>query len=328
MSDDALRVLLFGASGKVGRRLRTALSAAGYEVIAPTREEFDVAECSAGAFGALFQSCDSLGLVINAAAITNIERCEREPALALAVNAEFPRWLAAACRELALPLIHFSTDYAVADTAPGAREGFSEYDFPKPRTVYGRTKMLGELAVAQYGLYYLILRLSTIYDETWTGPLSPLENAAKLCEEILGYSRPSIIEANPLPILRQRCTPTSVWFVADAILRILDTIRVWSTEDWFTGRGTYGLVPDGATDRLAFIQGALADIFGGDEWRFEDYIPLCPRPTCSVMDNTRFKRTFGWHENQTFPTWQECLLAAIPDIAEYYIERRNKACRT
>ncbi len=82
--------------------------------------------------------------VIHTAALANLEDCERNPALAQRLNSEVPAILARACRKGGARLLHVSTD-AVFD---GTKGNYTETDTPNPLSVYARTKLAGEQAVA------------------------------------------------------------------------------------------------------------------------------------------------------------------------------------
>jgi len=80
--------------------------------------------------------------VINTAAMPDVDRCEADPDLALAVNAHGAANLARRCAELGVPLIHISTDYVFGARAP--RAAYTETDPTEPLSAYGRSKALGE----------------------------------------------------------------------------------------------------------------------------------------------------------------------------------------
>jgi dTDP-4-dehydrorhamnose reductase len=82
-------------------------------------------------------------VVIHAAAIANLEACEKNPALAQQVNADLPGELAKLTRELGMKMVHISTD-AVFD---GEQGNYEETDEPNPLSVYSRTKLEGEQQV-------------------------------------------------------------------------------------------------------------------------------------------------------------------------------------
>ena len=95
--------------------------------------------------------------VINCAALTNLEECEKYPGQAKILNTNLARDLAVDCAERHVKLIHLSTD-AVFD---GTREGvYTEADEPNPQSVYARTKLDGERAVQQAYPKALIARVN------------------------------------------------------------------------------------------------------------------------------------------------------------------------
>jgi dTDP-4-dehydrorhamnose reductase len=98
-------------------------------------------------------------LVINTAAFHNVERCEREPDRAFAVNASAVASLASACTEADATLVQISTDY-VFDGKAG--EPYAETDRADPINVYGISKRAGELATLRDGRHYVV-RTSGLY---------------------------------------------------------------------------------------------------------------------------------------------------------------------
>lgn len=92
--------------------------------------------------------------IINCAAMTNVDECERQPALAQSINAVGPGVLAGAAQKMGSRLIHVSTD-AIFD---GLHGGYSEDSQPHPVNSYGRTKLEGEKNVSNYSQNHVILR--------------------------------------------------------------------------------------------------------------------------------------------------------------------------
>ncbi|MBK5224288.1 MAG: dTDP-4-dehydrorhamnose reductase [Acidimicrobiia bacterium] len=131
------RVLITGATGQVGRELVEVF--ADLEVTALDRAHLDVTHRD-----------DVLDVVrrlrphvvVNAAAWTDVDGCESDPERAHRVNAESVRWLTEATREVGGHLCHISTDYVFDGTA---RRPYREDDATNPRSVYGRSKLAGEL---------------------------------------------------------------------------------------------------------------------------------------------------------------------------------------
>src|SRR5438309_7467261 len=98
-------------------------------------------------------------LLINAAAFTNVDLCEKERDQAFQVNADAPRVLAEICRRKKAKLIHFSTDYVFDGEK---RELYHEEDDARPISVYGESKREGEKLVLQTQ-GHLAVRVSWVF---------------------------------------------------------------------------------------------------------------------------------------------------------------------
>lgn len=99
-------------------------------------------------------------VVINCAAMTDVNGCETEYETAMRVNAIGPRNLAMAAEEFGAKIVHVSTDYVFRGdgTAP-----YCEWDMPSPNTVYGKSKLLGEQYVAQFSTRFFVVRTAWLY---------------------------------------------------------------------------------------------------------------------------------------------------------------------
>ena len=88
------------------------------------------------------------GVIINCAAMTNVDGCEDKPELAREINTEGPRALARVARVAGAPLLHVSTDYVFPgdDADPGP---YREDDAVRPVSVYGSSKLGGEQAIIE-----------------------------------------------------------------------------------------------------------------------------------------------------------------------------------
>lgn len=150
------RIIVIGSAGQVGWELVRSLQGLG-EVMALTRLQCNLDEPAAAARGVAEMKPD---LVINAAAYTAVDAAETDQETARRVNADGPRELAAACRKLGAPLIHYSTDYVF--DGKGSRP-YETNDPPAPLNIYGKTKLAGEQAVQESGAQHLILRTSWVY---------------------------------------------------------------------------------------------------------------------------------------------------------------------
>src|SRR5258708_40248903 len=99
-------------------------------------------------------------LVVNPAAYTAVDKAESEPDQAFAVNRDGARGVAAAAADRGVPVIHLSTDYVFHGKKKGP---YSEIDPGSPQGVYGRSKLEGELAVADANPKHIVLRTSWVY---------------------------------------------------------------------------------------------------------------------------------------------------------------------
>lgn len=155
-----MRVLLTGANGQLGRHLEPLLRDSSV-LLTSSRHGGDL-PCDLADPAALNRMLDEARpeVVINAGAWTAVDAAEDQPAAASRLNAEAPAEIARWCRQRDALLVHFSTDYVF-----GGRLGrpWREDDTPSPASVYGRSKLEGELAIRDSGARALILRTAWVY---------------------------------------------------------------------------------------------------------------------------------------------------------------------
>jgi dTDP-4-dehydrorhamnose reductase len=132
-----MRVLITGARGQVGHELVHAF--AGHDITAAGRDELDVTDRQAVLTAV---TARRPAAVIHAAAWTAVDACESDPDRAFATNALGTRNVAEAARRVGAHLTYFSTDYVFDGTKVGP---YLEWDHPCPRSVYGRSKLAGEI---------------------------------------------------------------------------------------------------------------------------------------------------------------------------------------
>jgi dTDP-4-dehydrorhamnose reductase len=158
-----VKVLVTGAGGRLGRELCAAFE--GHEVVGLARADLDIADEAsvASAVGDLRPS-----LVVNAAAWTDVDACEDDPALAHRVNALGPWWLARACDRAGATLLHVSTDAVFGGATPTGADGhprpLTEFDPVAPVSVYGRSKAAGEDLVRSTLRAHHIVRIAWVLD--------------------------------------------------------------------------------------------------------------------------------------------------------------------
>lgn len=138
-----MRLLATGAHGQLGTELVLAGEAAGHEVVGTDVRTGGADLTDADAVAALLAQVRP-DAVVHAAAFTAVDRCETEPDLARAVNATATGYVARAAEAVGAHLVYVSTDYVFDGTKVGP---YDEVDRPCPLSVYGRSKLEGELAV-------------------------------------------------------------------------------------------------------------------------------------------------------------------------------------
>ena len=144
-------------------------------------------------------------VIVHAAALTDVDVCEKTMELALAVNYEATRVIAQVARELEAFLVYISTDYVF----DGEKGMYSETAEPNPVNFYGLTKLKGEQAVEEQLSDYLIARSSVIYGST---PASGKANFALWLLDNLQKNQPLRI------LTDQYVSPTLNTNLADMIL--------------------------------------------------------------------------------------------------------------
>ena len=156
-----MKILLLGKNGQVGWELQRALAPLG-EVVAL---DFD----SPGPLTADFSNPESLAatvravapqIIVNAAAHTAVDKAESEPDFARTLNATAPAVLAREAAALGAWLLHYSTDYVFDGSGSTP---WLEDSPTGPLSVYGATKLEGEIAIRASGCKHLILRTSWVY---------------------------------------------------------------------------------------------------------------------------------------------------------------------
>ena len=155
--------LVVGASGQVGRHASEALRKRGWKVVGTgnTRAGAGLLPLDLADEGAIRRIIGERRpvLCVLAAALTDVERCEGEPALAEALNARAPAVAAAACRSAGGRTVYLSTEY-VFDGSSGP---YGEDDAVCPVSVYGRTKLEGERAVLAAAPDALSVRTTVVF---------------------------------------------------------------------------------------------------------------------------------------------------------------------
>lgn len=284
-----MRILLTGSKGQVGSALVPMLAPLG-EVSAFDLQDLDLRDSQS-----IRNSIAKIRpeIIINTAAYTAVDRAEQEKDIAFAVNFQAAKDLAREAEAIDALLIHFSTDYVFDGEKPAP---YVETDAPNPLSVYGRSKLEGDRAIAASGCRHFIFRTSWVYGPTGRNFLHAILAAAKSMPELKVVSD-------------QRGAPTSSAALAGAVVQVLgnpDASRKAS--------GLYNLSAAGETTWHGF---AAAILQGKGiktpvrAIRSDEYPVAARRPKNSLLDNSKVAATLGI----ALPDWRQGLaavLAAIP----------------
>lgn len=159
------KILVTGCNGQLGRAIRME-----YENEQITFINTDVIEAE-GIIALDITDIDQVmrliksekpDVIINCAAHTNVDACEKQWDLAYKINAIGPRNLSIAASEVNAKMIHVSTDYVFEGNG---QKPYIEFDMPNPVSAYGKTKLEGERFVQQFADRYFILRTAWLYGD-------------------------------------------------------------------------------------------------------------------------------------------------------------------
>jgi dTDP-4-dehydrorhamnose reductase len=193
-----VRLLVLGAAGIVGRATLAEARRRGWAAAGRTRAELDVTDRAAVERELLAARAE---LVVNAAAFTQVDRCESEPELAHRVNSEAVAGLVEACARAGSRLLHLSTDYVFDGRAEAP---YAEDAAPRPLSVYGASKLGGERR-ALADPRNLVVRTSAVFGR----------GGANFVDAIAGR----LGRGEPLRVVGDQVTaPTYAPFLARALL--------------------------------------------------------------------------------------------------------------
>jgi len=285
-----MNILVTGASGQLGLSIRDAASASEHNFIFSDIRSgegiisLDITDAEAVSD---IVRCNDIDVIINCAAYTDVNGAESAEGVAGLINEIAPRILAEAALASDALLIHVSTDYVFDGKA---YTPYTEDAEPSPVSVYGKTKLAGERAIASTGCRYIIFRTAWLYSNYGKNFYKTMIS--------LTASRPSINV-----VADQVGTPTNAADLADAIMSVVGDRN---PEHY----GIYHYSDEGVCSWYDFAKeicsgvGHLCDV---RPCRTADYPTPAVRPHYSVLDKTKFKTTFGIE----VPHWRESLLTCI-----------------
>ena len=275
--------VVLGARGLLGTALGERLPAAGWRVAAAVgHAECDISD--AGAVRALFEATRP-DVVFNAAAYTDVDRAENEPAAAEAVNAAGAENVARAAATVGAAVVHYSTDFVFDGELP---RPYDEDDPPSPQGRYAASKVAGDARVAAAAERHFILRVGCLYGRGGRNFPSTIVRRLRAGETIRAHND-------------RLGSPTWAREVADVSAALART----------THHGLYHCTAQGETTWADFARLA-ADILGVPADRVRGVstaeLPLkAQRPRRAILDNRRLRE----HGLDTLSAWQDGLRAFI-----------------
>lgn len=276
-----MRVVVTGCQGQVGQYLVEQLSQrTDIEAFALSRTDLDITH--ANSVNRVMRELNP-DVIINAAAYTAVDKAEgKKSKLSYAINRDGPKHLALAAKQCSALLLHISTDYVF----DGAKDiAYTEADIPNPQSVYGCSKLAGELAITQHCSDYAILRTAWVFGEHGNNFVKTMLR--------LGKDRPELSIIGD-----QLGAPTYAGDIAAALIIMMDKFTV-STES------LSGIYHFSGYPYVSWYEFALA-IFDAakkhnlltampivNEVTTTQYPSLASRPANSCLNCAKVEKVFG-----------------------------------
>jgi dTDP-4-dehydrorhamnose reductase len=298
-----MRILVTGSDGQLGTEVLRCLET-GHAEIGPVPAAYVGAQVDACSHAALdiadtdavndwFAARGPYDLVINCAAMTDVDACEADEALAWAVNAAGPGNLARAAGTCGAKLIHLSTDYVFPGKDP---RPLVETDEPAPLSAYGRSKLAGERRVLANWERSFVVRTAWLYG--YAG-----NNFAKTVMRLARENGKIAVVAD------QHGTPTHANDLAYELLKIA------LTDDY----GIYHCTNGGSCSWFEFACAVLdatgipceREAITSDEYH-RRFPTSAKRPAYSLLRNQRLEDGIGNEMRQ----WREALSSFLEHLEE------------
>lgn len=274
-----LKVWIVGASGQIGTAINEVIEPLEIEVFNTDKEELDIADTDEVI---RFGDMNRPDVIINCAAITDLEECERDKDQAYRVNALGPRNLCIVARKIGAKVIQISTD----DVFDGAsRRPYNEFDQTNPRTVYGKSKKAGEDYVKEFTHKHFIIRSNWVYGK----------GGKNFVNDVLAAGGKTVSASKD-----ELGAPTSAKDLARAILYFMNTNEY----------GVYHITCSGVCSRAEFAEEikelSKVDV-NIDEIEIDEN---GERPAYAVMENFILRLENGF----VMPDWKTSLKEYLSDM--------------
>ena len=277
-------ILITGSHGQLGNEMQ--LAAAGFPAfnfLYTDVEDLDI--CDKAALDA-FVKANKVNIIVNCAAYTAVDKAEDDVALCYKINADAVRNIGEVASDNNAKVVHVSTDYVFDGTN---YMPYNEDQAVCPATVYGKSKLAGELALMESCNQAVIIRTAWLYSSFGNNFVKTMIK--------LGTERDSLNV-----IFDQIGTPT---YAADLALTIMNVLN----HPVFVP-GIYHFSDEGVcswydfTKTIHRIAGITCDVRPIET---KDYPARTPRPHYSVLNKAKIKNTYGL----VIPHWEESLEKCI-----------------
>lgn len=280
-------ILVTGGNGQLGSSLRKiADHYPQYAFLFTDVDTLDITDASAVE---AFVSQNHIAYILNCAAFTAVDKAEDNEPLCLRINRDAVKNLADAARKFGAKVIHISTDYVFDGTSCVP---YVETNPTCPVSVYGRTKLEGELALFETCPSSIVIRTAWLYSEYGNNFVKTMLRLGRERDEIR-------------VVFDQIGTPTYATDLALAMMRVIeyDEKKLWVP-------GIYHFSDEGVCSWYDFTVKILQ--MAGLHTRVlpietKDYPSKATRPHYSVLNKAKIKRTFGL----LIPHWEQSLKECI-----------------
>ena len=264
-----MNVLVTGANGQLASCIKDRVNQSEkMNFFYTDYQDLDI--CDLDQLKIFFESKPKMEYCINCAAYTAVDKAETDVDKAYEINAQGAKNLAIVCREFDVVLIHISTDFVFDGQK---NEPYVETDVANPISVYGASKLQGEVEIKQILEKYFILRTSWLYSEHGNNFMKTMLRLPETRDEI------SVVSD-------QIGTPTYAGDLAEVILKIVSLKT--------TNFGLYHYSNEGVTSWYDFAKSIFevsAIEIKLNPIKTVDYPTPAKRPAYSVMDKTKIKRS-------------------------------------
>ena len=299
-----MNILVTGANGQLGNEMRviskdTNDSYTFTDVVEVEGVETTILDITDAEAIRKIVSEKDIRCIVNCAAYTNVDKAESDEALCRKLNADAPKLLAEAMKEVGGLLVQISTDYVF---------GADPYNTPcredqkgTPTGVYGQTKLEGEENIKAVGCDYVIIRTAWLYSEYGRNFVKTMLN--------LTATKPKLNV-----VFDQAGTPTYAYDLAVAIKTVLADYEKENPKGGYSKRGIYHFSNEGVCSWFDFTK-KIAELAGNTACDIEpchsDEFPSpVKRPAYSVLDKTKIKETFG----VKVPYWTDSLKVCMKNM--------------